>query len=156
MSGKADLGSFKGDHVYIFLSVCMFLIHIVPRAHFDAACTWQSFKIPVSKFGPWGITTDTFTWFFIFVMWRHARKSRKTQARCKVGASVSMHFLNLWCKPHTLYVYRLYHQSFSEYAFCFPQCSGFRICQSSRLKTEKLNCISRASCAQGKKCSWVK
>ena len=54
-------------------------------------------------------------------MWRHARKSRKTQARRKVGASVSMYYHDIYhlhtiykyIYSHTLYVYRLYHQSFS-------------------------------------------
>ena len=96
-------------------------------------------------------------------MWRHARKSRKTQARRKVRARLAQVF------PCTImiYIYRLYHihiiyiytliqcmyidfiiKVFLWICCLFSSSSGFRICQSSSSKTEKLSCISRASCAQ--------
>ena len=85
-------------------------------------------------------------------MWRHARKSRKTQARRKVGASVSMHCHNiLWyiCKSHQKVFGFGQLASHCSFGILYgSRSSGFRIWQSSRSKTDKLSCISRASCAQ--------
>ena len=58
---------------------------------------WQSVKSPVFKNLNLGyhnrhIYTDLYVWFYIFVMWRHARKSRKTQARRKVRARLAQVF----------------------------------------------------------------
>ena len=93
-------------------------------------------------------------------MWRHARKSRKTQARRKVRARLAQVF------PCTIMIYIIYVQYIFVYTLIhcmyldfiikaflwicclFSRSSGFRICQSSSSKTEKLSCISRASCAQ--------
>ena len=58
------------------------------------------------------------------IFW-HICKSRQKVFRCGQLAS--------YCSFGILYVSRT---------------SGFRICQSSKSKTEKLNCISCASCAQ--------
>ena len=57
---------------------------------------------------------------------------------------------------YNIYIYTLTHCLYIDFiikAFLwicclFSRSSGFRICQSSSSKTEKLSCISRASCAQ--------
>ena len=98
-------------------------------------------------------------------MWRHARKSRKTQARRKVRARLaqvfSMYYHDIYIYHlhlHTIYIYihtpiHCMYLDFIIKAFLwicclFSRSSGFRICQSSSSKTEKLSCISRVSCAQ--------
>ena len=88
-------------------------------------------------------------------MWRHARKSRKTQARRKVRTRLAQVFpctimiyiyifIYIFFIRYILYIHTLIHCMYIDFiikAFLW-------ICQSSSSKTDKLSCISRASCAQ--------
>ena len=93
--------------------------------------------------------------FSFSVMWRHARKSRKTQARRKVSARLAqvfpctiMIYFNIFANHVRRFLDVASWLVIARSAFCMSRTSGFRICQSSKSKTEKLSCISCASCAQ--------
>ena len=76
------------------------------------------------------------------------QNTSKAQGSRKVGASVSMHYHNIYIYIFIcwyIYIYLL-HCSFG--ILSGSRSSGFRIWKSNRSKTEKLSCISRASCAQ--------
>ena len=90
----------------------MFCWHVLTKLTCDSRSTvlYSNSSLGVSQ-----PTHLYYVWFFNFVMWRHTRKSLKTQARRKVRASVSMQVWTIWI--YNIYVIYRYHIIIVSYRF---------------------------------------
>ena len=122
----------------------MFCWHVLTKLTCDSRSTvlYSNSSLGVSQ-----PTHLYYVWFFNFVMWRHTRKSLKTQARRKVRASVSMQVWTIWI--YNIYVIYRYHIIIVSYRFLqfFADVLAEHV-NSAGPQSEKSSCIFRASFAQ--------